>query len=217
MAAAIMETKTLPIEMDLQKISTNAVDRYNDEDFSKTYNCGLGYLNSFYNNSGTYQGKFRSTDSSTPIVLTNQYEYRSKNYVVYKPDIKNVSNLFWPGSNDILTIQNAFQSLRDTHIQDESEKTKERYFLKKYFLTEALAQAIIMIKNIFKDVEINTNLYIDHDDPQCKFLNITIKPLSPLDAGIERLVDDFDNLIEQFLDSVDIKYTSMITFYLDIS
>jgi hypothetical protein len=221
MTIATMGTLTSSGEIDSVMKSTVAVDKYNDEDFSETYNLRMKGLYSFWNNSVIFQGKPKSTYNLPLDVFIDKYEYNFEDYMVYTPDT-HIYNYYikslWQGLYDVQTIQNAIQYLQEILcIRDETAKSEEILFITKYFLSGAVNQAVSMIQSIFSNAEINTNLYIDHDDPQYKFLNITIKPLSLSDVEIESLLDKFDELQKQFLTSVDRSYSSRITFYLDIS
>ncbi|MBF0555796.1 MAG: hypothetical protein HQK96_14815 [Nitrospirae bacterium] len=89
-------------------------------------------------------------------------------------------------------------------------------FIEVNYLYEAVGTAIELIHDIFGNTSTDTELYIDHDDPQYKFLNIVIKPLNVESVDQESLLIKFDKLMDLFHSKVDNRYSSKITFHLNI-
>ena len=95
-------------------------------------------------------------------------------------------------------------------------ETEKELFIRENVLRIAINYAYKFIKQIFAHAEIRDELYIDPEEPEYKFLNITITPKSVSESDIPHLLEGFDKLQDLFLATLDRKYTSMVTFHLDI-
>jgi hypothetical protein len=175
--------------------NTSAVDIFNDEDFSNSFNIRIRGLYSLGEKPDTsYIMPLEEFRDSYNFIETNLLESKHK--------------------ESILSIANAYPLLYEVFgIKVESEKDK---FISDYFLREAVNTAHKLIANIFENAEIKTELYVDHEEPQYKFLSISIVYTNVSASRVNNLLDKFDKLQEQFLNKVENKHASKITFHLDI-
>ncbi|MBI3600936.1 MAG: hypothetical protein HY097_09910 [Nitrospinae bacterium] len=110
----------------------------------------------------------------------------------------------------------AFISLQEEVFGIVVDKTEKEKFISEYYLDAAINTAHTLIAKIFKNAEVKTELYIDPEETQYKFLNISIRPKSISPDEINSILDKFDDLQEKFITTVEKKYASKITFHLDI-
>lgn len=93
---------------------------------------------------------------------------------------------------------------------------KKDQFISKHLLQEPIGKAYEVINEIFGIIETSVELYVDPEEPDIKFLNITVTPNNVSESGIDSLLDQFDKLQENFFNIIDQKFASKITFHIEI-
>ncbi len=211
---------TLPAEINPTIKNTSIIAERNYERFlGKDFSIIEG-LNDYWRNSvipkeeSVTARKLGFEDYENKIRESGKELMGVSNLVIkdYENIIQNIVKVFEKVDELIVEgHENFFQKIFDLQTITEKEQ-----FISKHFLQESINEAQKLINNIFGNIETYTELYTDPEEPDYRFLNITMAPRQVSENEIESLFNKFDKLQDQFLDTVEKKYASKITFHLDI-
>ncbi|OGW02354.1 MAG: hypothetical protein A2Z59_09945 [Nitrospinae bacterium RIFCSPLOWO2_02_39_17] len=176
--------------------NTSAINIYNDKDFSYAFNKRIEGLH-------TCLTAITIPAEAIPVTYYVE-EFR-------QPKLNNAEALNYAEAF-ILLQQDVFGIV----VDDKISKTEKEKFIFEYCLDTSINTAHALINEVFGNVDVKTELYIDPEETQYKFLNISIRPKSLSSEDINSILDKFDDLQEKFITRVEKKYASKITFHLDI-
>jgi len=214
--AVIEETSTTSGPVIPLSKNTVAIDKFNDESFSRNYNDRLLGLYELWTNSMMAGEK--------PKTL---YRVPRTQFIDLRPGKKEQDTTIYLSFQLSQWNNKHIQSIARIHesvlllnglwgLAAQQYETEKELFIRENALRVAINYAYKFIKQIFAHAEIRDELYIDPEEPEYKFLNITITPKSVSESDIPHLLEGFDKLQDLFLATLDRKYTSMVTFHLDI-
>lgn len=217
--------ETLPSEVKPVVRNTSAVDKFNKEIYLDAFDYGIAGLHDWvitdelkairdisrtqwqaYETSRTLDSSFQKTGISNIDVWG------------FSQKIKNVSELnktrLEGYSETLQSINNAFEIFQESiGLKAETEKDK---FVSKYFLRESINNANRLIYQIFGTTKTESKLYVDPEESDCKFFNITIKPENVSEDDIDSLLDKFDELQDRFFETTQQVFSSKILFHIKI-
>jgi hypothetical protein len=196
--------------------NTVATDKFNGEDFSRNYKDRLLGLYEIWTNR-MLAGKepetlYRFPKTQFIDMRTTRREQDTKLYLSFQ--LSQWNNTHTRSIADIHSSVSLLYGLWGITVW--KYETEKDLFIRENKLSAAIDSACKFIKEIFTCADISDDLYIDPEEPEYKFLNMTITPEIVSESDIPSLLDRFDTLQDRFLTTLDRKYTSKITFHLDI-
>lgn len=210
------QIETLPIGIHPVIKSTSANSKFNDKGYVDASNYRI-----LYGNWETFIGSEEKQGHTGMLGYGSIFESLTKTIgAIGSLTVKD--NRYAKGSVDSFEIfdKSIAESignsvcLRTLGSKTETEKDQ---FISKHLLQESIDKAHVIINGVFGVIETSEELYVDPEEPDIKFLNITVTPNNVSEGDIDSLLDQFDKLQDQFLDETDVKYSSKITFHLDVA
>ena len=89
-------------------------------------------------------------------------------------------------------------------------------FISDNSLQDSLANIDNLIKDVFGSIEKKRELYMDTEEPEYKYVKISIFPSNDDFLNIENLLDKYDILQDLFADEIPVEYSSKIVFHLSM-
>lgn len=201
---------------------TFALSPSNQEDFIKAYSERIEGLRSTWKSWQIFEG-LPDTCFRLPLVdfidkKISKY-LSDQNYKPYLPDTTIYdywTKSLWRGRHrkikNFAKVWECFESAfrYDTHSEEEK-------YIQKYNLQPAIEKAFSLIEILFEKIKVDTQVYVDQEEPEYDIMNINLHLSKVKEDDIEKIVDKYEELQAEFLESVDPVLSSKICFYLDIS
>lgn len=121
-----------------------------------------------------------------------------KNFNIFVRSIRENFRRLFP------TTLSGHDSLLDQFILDNS-------------LQDSLAKIDTLIKDVFGPINKKRELYMDTDEPEYKYVKISILPSNDNFLNMEDLLDKYDILQDRFADEIPVEYSSKIVFHLSMT
>lgn len=221
----LVECETLPGEVKPVLRNTSAVNKFNEQAYLDAFNLGIEGLHKdliidkYKTIRDINRTQWQYYEASITLDSTLQgVGIPNKDTWELSKSIKNdseLNNTRIEGYNDtVKSINHAFGIFQKSiGLKAETEKEK---FVSKHFLQDSIRNANRLICELFQNTKFESELYIDPEEPEYKYLNITLKPENVTEDNIDSLLDKFDKLQDRFLEANEQAFSSKITFHIEI-
>lgn len=115
----------------------------------------------------------------------------------------------------IRNIRENFQRLFPTTLSGHDSLLDQ--FILDNSLQDSLAKIYTLIKDVFGPINKKRELYMDTDEPEYKYVKISILPSNDNFLNMEDLLDKYDILQDRFADEIPVEYSSKIVFHLSMT